>query len=128
MSNLSQPAVKDEDAAHPVASDMRPTFREIVESFRKGDFGLARVPAVEPVTPATQQQIKDYIADYGETLAELPEETWDGSVAQWMGAHWDVLVDLWTEESGESDLVLSARVFENPDGSYRIEVDSVHVP
>jgi DNA-binding cell septation regulator SpoVG len=127
-SQQTQPALKDEDAAHPVASDLRPTLRAIVGAFREGDFGLAGMPSVSPVAPATRKQIQDYIAEYGETLAELPDETWSSSVAQWMGTHWDVLVDLWTEESGESDLVLSARVFETDDGSCRIEVDSVHVP
>jgi hypothetical protein len=38
-----------------------------------------------------------------------------------------VLVDLWTLESGESDMVLSARVFEVTNG-FQIEIDSVHVP
>lgn len=128
MTNPTQPAVKDEDAAHPVASDVRPAFREIVERFRVGDFALEGVPAVGPVAPATQEQIREYISDYGETLAELPHETWSSSVAQWMGTHWYVLVDLWTEESGESDLVLTTRIFEDSDGSFRIEVESVHVP
>lgn len=126
--NSVQPAVKDEDRAHPVASDLRPTLCKIVQAFRNGDFDLNGVPTVAPVRPATRKQIQEYIADYGETLAGLPDETWDSSVAQWMGTHWDVLVDLWTEESGESDLALSVRVFENADGTYRVEVDSVHVP
>jgi hypothetical protein len=48
-------------------------------------------------------------------------------VCQWMETHWDLLVDLWTAESGRSDLVLAVRVFEC-DGDYRFEIDSVHVP
>ena len=71
--------------------------------------------------------IKKYIIDYGETLIELPDATWKTSVCQWMGSHWDLLLDLWTAESGESDLVLGARIFE--DGSkFRIEIESVYVP
>jgi len=62
-----------------------------------------------------------------ETLAELPDETWATSVSQWMGTHWEVLVDLWTVESGKSDLVLDARVFEQETG-FRIEIHSVYVP
>jgi hypothetical protein len=83
---------------------------------------------VAPADAATQKQITEYVADYGETLDELPEETWTTSVAQWTGPLWDVLVDLWTKESGKSDLVLHARVFEEGPGEYRIVVDSVHVP
>ncbi len=127
-SRYTQRAVKDENAAHPVASHLRPTLCRIVRAFRNGDFGLVGMGTVTPVASTTQKQIRDYIADYGETLAELPNESWSSSVAQWMGTHWDVLVDLWTEESGRSDLVLSVRVFENKDGSYRILVDSIHVP
>jgi len=44
-----------------------------------------------------------------------------------MGTHWEVLVDLWTVESGKSDLVLDARVFEQETG-FRIEIHSVYVP
>jgi hypothetical protein len=127
-SYVTQPAIKDGESAHPVASDLRPTFRNIVDAFRKGDFGLVGMPSVEPLDPKTQKQVRDYIAEYGETLAELPDETWKTSVAQWVGSHWDVLVDLWTEESGPSDLVLDARVFEDPDGGYRVVVHLVYVP
>ena len=45
-----------------------------------------------------------------------------------MGTHWDVLVDLWTVEAGESNLVLCVRVFESEDGGCLTEVDSVRVP
>ena len=65
--------------------------------------------------------------NYGETLADLPDEAWETSIAQWMGTHWDVLLDLWTVESGRSDMALCARVFEEEDG-FRFEIDSVHVP
>ncbi|MCX4239120.1 DUF7668 domain-containing protein [Paraliomyxa miuraensis] len=131
MSQSTHPlpaAVKDEDAAHPIAGAWRPTLSEIVRSFVAGDYALSQRPAsVAPIRTAVTDQIRDYIADYGETLVELPENTWGTSIAQWMGTHWEVLVDLWTAESGESDLVLSVRVFETKDG-FRIEVDSIHVP
>ena len=126
--NELQEAVKDEDAAHPIASAWRPTLREIIKAFAQGDYALKRgVRSVAPVSAATADQIRTYLADYGETLAELSDETWKTSVSQWMGTHWDVLVDLWTVESGESDMALSARVFKVEDG-FRIEIDSVHVP
>ena len=72
------------------------------------------------------KQIED-VAEYGETLVELPHDTWTTSVAQWLGTRWDVLVDLWTEGEGRSDLVLHARVFE-ANGGYRYEVHLVYVP
>lgn len=120
--------MKDGEAAHPVASVWRAAFRAVVAAFRRGDYTLARgVPSVAPVSPAAASQIAGYIAAYGETLAELPDATWESSVAQWTGTHWDVLVDLWTLESGRSDMVLAARVFE-VEGSHRIQIDSVYVP
>ncbi len=127
-SGTQEPALKDENAAHQVASAWRPTLREIVRAFVQEDYGLeGGVPFVTPISAANVDQMKEYIADYGETLTELPEGAWRSSVSQWMGTHWDVLVDLWTVESGESDMVLSVRVFEAGSG-FRIEVDSVYVP
>ena len=81
---------------------------------------------MDPVSPKLADRIARYIAGYGESLVELPEQAWSTSVAHWMDGHWDVLVDLFTA-SGECDLVLSVRVFETA-GGYRYEVDAVHVP
>jgi hypothetical protein len=127
--NDSDPGpVKDEDNEHPVAGAWRPTFRVIVSAFVRGEYQLAGgVDGVQPVSAESAKQISDYIADYGETLVELSDETWDSSVAQWMNGYWDVLVDLWTEGEGRSDLVLGARVYEAGDG-YRFEVGMVYVP
>ena len=60
-------------------------------------------------------------------MTALPEETWDTSVATWMGTHWDVLIDLWTVEEGRSDLVLRANVYQDPPG-FRYEVVMAYVP
>jgi hypothetical protein len=129
MTTTVEPALKDDDAAHPVASVWRSTFHEIVKAFAGGDFGLTGgVASVAPVSPSLADRIRATVSDYGETLSDLPDESWKSSVAQWMGTHWDVLVDLWTEQSGQSDLVLHAHVFEVEGGHYRVEVDSVHVP
>ena len=123
-----QEPVKDENTTHPIPSAWRATLRDIVKAFVRGDYALAAGGhSVASVSSATAEQVRRYIADYGETLVELPNETWETSVSQWMGTHWDVLVDLWTLESGASDMVLSARVFEIENG-FQIEIDSVHVP
>lgn len=120
--------VKDEDSAHPVASAWRQTFQNIVKAFVRGDYGIvAGLDSVAPLSPRDADQIRSYIADYGETLVDLPDASWETSIAQWMGGYWDVLVDLWTVESGASDMVIAARVFEVGNG-FRIEIHSVHVP
>jgi len=121
-------AIKDEDAERPVASAWRPTLRDIVKAFVQGDYALeCGIDSVAPVSAATADHIKAYIADYGETLIELPEETWSTSVSLWMGSHWDVIVDLWTAESGQSDMILQVRVTETGNG-FGIDIHMVYVP
>ncbi len=103
-------------------------LREVVRRLAAGDYGLADgVPGVESVSPAAAEQIHHYLADYPATLVELPDDTWRTSVAQWMGTHWDVLIDLWTAEEGPSDLVLGGKVVETGMGP-RFTVDMVYVP
>jgi hypothetical protein len=128
MQNMDRDPVKDEHNEYTIPFVWRPTLREIVKSIARGDYSLSRgFSSVAPVSSATAKQIREYIEDYGETLIELPDETWTSSVARWMRTHWYVLVDLWTEEAGRSDLALILRIFEADDG-FRFEVDSVHVP
>jgi hypothetical protein len=120
--------LRDEYRAHPIANVWRPAIQDIVKAFVQGDYSLLRnIQGVEPLDPVKAARIRDYILEYGENLVELPEECWRTSVAQWMRSHWELVVDLWTVESGQSDLVLSVRIFEMGQG-FRIEVDSVHVP
>lgn len=122
------PAVKDADAAHPIAGTWRPMLREVVRRFVEGDYQLAQgVPDVEPVSPATAEQVRDSLADYGATLVELPDDTWKTSVAQWMDTHWEILVDLGTAEKGRSDLVLEGKVVETSTGA-RLTIHMVYVP
>ena len=45
-------------------------------------------------------------------------------MSQWMEGFWEILVDLWTAESGASDMVLHAEVFEAKDG-FRFKVHAV---
>lgn len=120
---------KDLNAQRPVANAWRPTLCRIVEALARRDYSLAKTgdSAVEPLSAEKSKRIEAYIASYGESLIELPEEAWKSSVSQWMGTHWDIAVDMFTAESGRSDLVLTVRVFENA-GGYRYEVDSVHAP
>lgn len=122
------PVRKDPEREHAVATLWRPVFREVVRAFVAGDFRLrtALAQRVE-IDDKTAEQAARYVAQYGETLVELPDETWNSSVAQWTEGYWDVLVDLWTVESGRSDLALSVRVFEAGEG-FRFRIDGVWVP
>lgn len=121
-------AVKDEDEQRPIPTAWRPIFREIVQALVAKDYQLSTgIPGVAPVSAETANQIDGYIEDYGETLVELPENTWASSVCIWMGKDWDVLIDLWTKGDGRSDMVLSARVSESESG-YLVRVEMVYVP
>jgi hypothetical protein len=120
--------VKDENGQRPIAGAWRRPLCEVVRAFATGDYSLRTpVEGVAPIRAAAVRQIAGYLADYGETLVDLPDDAWATSISQWMLTHWEILVDLWTAESGPSDLVLAGRVFETSEG-FRIEVDSIHVP
>jgi hypothetical protein len=106
----------------------RLTFKAIVNSFAKGDYGLnTAIKNVNPVSNDTAEQIKEYIEDYGEEIIELPEETWNTSVYICYGNYWNVLIDLFTKNEGLSDLVLNAEVREN-NNSYVFDIKLVYVP
>ena len=120
--------LKDPDAEHPIPGAWRPMLREVVHCFAQGDYRLKQgIRGVEPVSVATVEHIREYLADYGATLVELPDETWQTSVSQWIDPHWEILVDLWTAEEGRSDLVLLADVVETSTGP-RFTLDKVYVP
>lgn len=117
-----------EDQQTPVPGIWRPTLAAIVEAFCEGDFELARgIPEVSPISPEDAATIAGNIEDYGGTLASLPDEAWETSVCQWMDGYWHLLVDLYTQEEGASDLVLDVRVREHGTG-YLFEVYLVYVP
>jgi hypothetical protein len=119
---------KDPDRERPVPLIWRPVLHQVVEAIRRGDPRRAGdVPSVVPVSEDVATQVVDYLDDYGETLVELPANSWATSRALWMGDHWEVLVDLWTEGEGRSDLALHLRVFE-VGSDHRFEVGLVYVP
>ncbi|WP_431125476.1 DUF7668 domain-containing protein [Flagellimonas flava] len=119
---------KNEEEELPIPHLWRPTFKEIVNAFVQKDYGLsAGINNVKPVSENTAEQIKEYIEDYGEVLVELPDETWNTSVYICYGSYWNVLIDLYTEEEGLSDLVLNAEVREI-NNDYQFEIRLVYVP
>ena len=127
-SGLEVLAVKDITQQRPVPTAWRPVFRGIVNAFVERDYQLKTgISGVESISADTAVHIESYIHDCGVTLLELPEETWDSSVCIWTGDHWDVLVDLWTQAEGHSDLVLSVRVTDNNPGLH-FKIHMVYVP
>jgi hypothetical protein len=126
--------IKNSETQMPVAPIWRPTFEAIVAAFVAGDWELRTAPAeVQRVPARLARVLQDNVVAYGSvTLVPLPKLAWDSSVAMWTGQKWEVLVDLWTEEEGRSDLVLDAFVTETEteteaDG-FVFEVHLVYVP
>lgn len=119
---------KDEDNQLPIPSEWRQLFVDIVNSFVIKDYLISSgIDGVSPVSKETAVQIEEYITDYGENLIALPSETWESSICLYMGDSWDILIDLWTESEGRSDLALSATVKESESG-YIVHVGMVYVP
>lgn len=119
---------KNEEEELPIPHDWRTTFKAIVRAFVMEDYNLSTgIKNVKSVSENTAKQIKEYIKDYGEQLIELPNETWDTSVYIYYGNYWNVLIDLFTEDEGLSDLVLNAQVREEK-GEFIVEVQLVYVP
>lgn len=122
------PVEKDSENELPIPTYWRSTFSKIIDAFVEADYLISNgIDGVLPVSQDTSDQIKSYISDYGEVLIRLPKETWETSVCMWMEGHWDVLVDLWTDGEGLSDLVLGAKVFEKENG-YEFKIGMVYVP
>lgn len=121
-------AVKDETEQRPIPTAWRAVLTQVVSALKNGDYSLkAGVSGVERPSMDAAEHIQKSIAAYGATLVELSEDCWESSVCMWYGTHWDALVDLWTEEEGRSDLVLSVRIAEEADG-YVYRIYMVYVP
>lgn len=108
---MNQEIYTEEDASErSIPRAWRQMFRDVVSAFIAGDYQLKEgIAGVGPIPAETASQIQDYIRDYGATLVELPEDTWESSFCAWTGSYWNALIDLWTQEEGRSDLVLKAQ-------------------
>jgi len=122
------PVEKNLSKETPIPSAWRSVFRDIVSAFVQGDFKLrSAVSGVVPVSDELAEQMRRYVADYGEVLTELAEETWQSSVCIWTGHRWDAIVDLWTIGEGRSDLVLQTFVTESP-SEFKFDIHIIYVP
>lgn len=100
----------------------------VTQAFVDKDYAISKnISGVKPLTDEIALHIADNVSAYGEVLAPLSDSTWERSCTQWMGDHWELIVDLCTESEGVSDLALHGRMYE-ADGNYSLEVSTVHVP
>ncbi|HUR23963.1 MAG TPA: hypothetical protein VMZ73_08855 [Acidimicrobiales bacterium] len=124
---MVDPRPSREEGERPVPVSWRPVLSGIVRAFVNHDYGLAGgVESVDPVPETTARQVAAAVENYGATLVELTAGTWQSSITQWTGWHWEVLVDLRTAEEGRSDLSLFVDV-RPADSGYRFTVEGVWV-
>lgn len=120
--------IKDEENELPIPHIWRNVFCQIVKSLSNKDYLFnSTISNVPSLSLSDSKNIEDYIESYGEELTELPPEIWGSSIYLWMGNHWDVIIDLWTLGEGQSDLVLSAKVYET-NNEYTFKIEMVCVP
>lgn len=127
MTDIVDP-LKSGDEETPIPTIWRKNISEIVECLKKGNFKLDEgLPGVDPLSDEEAQYNRRSVSSYGDEIDSLPNEAWSTSVCRWMEGHWDIIVDLYTKNEGQSDLALFSKVYESEDG-YRFKVISIHVP
>lgn len=120
--------LKDAKTAQAIPTAWRPVFQAIVHTMATQDYpSINRIRGVQPLSKAMTARIQDYIQNYGATLVDLPDDSWNSSACTWYGNYWEALVDLWTREEGKSDLALSVRVTEIA-SDFTFQIHMVYVP
>ncbi|MBO6730091.1 MAG: hypothetical protein JJ884_09270 [Maricaulis sp.] len=121
------PVVRDFDRELPVPTIWRAALADLANSLALSAPEIKAVTMrLKPVLPDDMRRISTNIQDYGCSLVPLPEASWETSVCRWLGGHWEVLVDLFTDAEGRSDLVMHVTVAEQ-DG-FLVSLHDVYVP
>jgi hypothetical protein len=117
------------DGHEAVPDRFRPSISAVVDRLAAKDYeGLKR----DGTDPYPDADLSMWIRDYGgsgATIVSLPDEAWDVATALELADQpgtWHVVVDLWTEEEGHSDLSMEALVIETDDGPV-VRVHDIHV-
>lgn len=118
---------KNENEELPVPMIWRQTIYKIVDELKKGNFQIQGIKNVDPLDVSNAETIRKSIDYYDDKILPLPEETWSTSTYRWVLDHWEIIIDLFTEREGLSDLSLFINVSENS-SDYTFQVESIHVP
>jgi hypothetical protein len=126
---MNKSPIKDSETEQPIPLEWRPAIVSIVSALVIGDYNLRSAGGfVRRLSDQEATQLRQSVDGYGNVvIVELPPETWETSVAIWMGSRWEALIDLYTVEEGQSDLVLMTNVYESGD-SYEFEIYGLMVP
>ena len=113
----------------PVPTRFRPSISRVVARLAAGDYeGLRRDGTQAHPDADLSMWIRDYGRD-GATLIPLPDEAWDSAEAFELDDEpgtWQVVIDLWTEEEGRSDLSMEALVIDDETDPL-VRVNDIHV-
>lgn len=110
-----------------VPSDLIPVLKELVH-----ELVIRNYTGLESDGRAgrlTAKELERTIAQYGRTLAEIPDGAFEASQAYPIKgdeASWAIDLDLWTTEEGKSDLTLLVTAHTAPD-RIAVEIDDLHV-
>lgn len=112
----------------PVPSRFRPVIEVVVWRMADGDWdGLVQ----DGYAPRNNSgaELSYWVQQYPGRLVPLPPEAWDESDhgrVEIEDGRWWVVVPLWTQGEGRSDLSLEATIRERP-GQISVEIDNIHV-
>ena len=102
---------------------------EIVACLAMADYEA--VVALAPKSRVMPAQIKAAVEQYGRKLVPLPPEAYElidyVAVRQSEALSWSVVVPLFTQEEGRSDLSLELQLTKLATAGYEVSVDGLHV-
>lgn len=119
---------KNEEIEQPVPVEWRGILTDVVEDIRGRKLKPKSGSGLEISVESDEiELIYESVDSYGDPLVSLPEKAWQTSVCRWMGSYWHLLIDLFTQDEGLSDLVLFVDVYERSN-SPCFKIQAVHVP
>lgn len=109
-----------------VPERFRPLLAALIDMIAAGDLAAIRA---DPRIRIRGSDPLLWARDYPGTVTALPSEGWHVADAIQLHADpakWSVVVPLWTDREGPSDLSLEATIHDLPDGAVII-LDNIHV-
>jgi hypothetical protein len=89
------------------------------------------VKAMAPRSRITPEQMRNAVTQYGRCLVPLPVSAYETidyvAVLGSAPPAWSVVVPLFTQEEGRSDLSLELQLVRAATGIYEVEIDDLHV-
>ena len=111
------------------SAKLRGTVSAFTGRLAQGDYeGFCRLAKASRLGATEVEQV---VLDYGRHLVTLPVEAFQAvdivPVSNSNPQRWSVVVPLWSEEEGRSDLSLELTVEDSPGPAYSVEIDDLHV-